>query len=245
MIRVFFTAFCLGLALLPASVSAQASSCSGTDQACLLGELEKSADAITDVKWRDISYRELAKTLAANKQTPQALAILEKISNPDTKALTIRAIGMTAATHNLSVTEYEGLFKNLTERANAIEHIPSKEIAYTYIAMAQSFARQDEAAVVTTNAMTNAALKHKAFGEMAEIQAERGDAEAAIATLRRIDLESYRNKASRTVTILLADKALYNDAATLAQGITNANLRAEAIQYILNKQMAPAKDVPQ
>lgn len=217
-------------------MAAEPTICSGTDHACLLKELEKTADGIQEVKWRDISYRELAKSLATDGKFTEAMVVVPKIQTGDTQALTIRGIGMAAAAHNLTADQYNALFKSLAEIADKITDQPSKDIAYTYIAMSQSFAKQDAAAIATAKAMTNPALKHKALGEIAEVQAERKDAAAAIATLKQIDSLSYQNKSSRTVTLLLADRALYDEAAKVAQGIENPTLKAEALQYIISKQ---------
>lgn len=239
MIRDFFTVFLLTMLAFPVMAAEPAPACAGSDRACLLKELKSTTAQITDEKWRDISLRELAKSYAEDNRTSDAIALIDKIKNPDTKAMTIRGIGMAAAELALPDAEYTALFKQLADKAATITHDPSREIAYTYISMAQAFAKQDEAASATAAAMTNEALRHKAFGEMAEIQAERNDAASALATLAKIDSESYRNKATRTITLLLADRALFEDAARAAHGITNPTLKAEAIQYILMRQKKP------
>ena len=239
MIRDFFTVFFVLLVAFPVMAAEPAPPCAGGDRACLLKELESTTTQITDDKWRDISLRELAKSYAQDNRTTEAIALIDKIKNPDTQAMTIRGIGMATAELALPEETYTGLFKELTTKATSIQHEPSREIAYTYISMAQAFAKQDAAAIATANAMTNVALRHKAFGEMAEIQAERKDSAAALATLARIDTESYRNKATRTVTLLLSDRGLFEDAAKAAHGITNPTLKAEAIQYILMRQKQP------
>ena len=213
--------------------------CAGSDRACLLRELEKTASEIPDDKWRDIAYRELAKSLTADGRTEEAIALIDDIKNPDTRAMTIRGIGMEAAGLNLSAEGYATLFKSLTDKASSITHPASHEIAFTYISMAQAFAKQDQEALKTAASMSNDALKHKAFGEIAEIQAERKDAVAALATLQLIDSEAYRNKSTRTITLLLADRKLFDDASRAAHGITNPTLRAEALQYILLQQKKP------
>lgn len=213
--------------------------CAGTDRACLTKELNSTVDQITEPKWRDIGYRELAKSLASEGKLTEAMALVPKISNGDTQALTIRGIGMGAAGLSLPASEYDTLFKSLAALADKIKDTPSRDIAYTYIAMSQSFAKQDSSAIATAKTMTNPALKHKAFGEIAEVQAERKDGTAALATLKEIDAEAYRNKASRTITLLLTDRGLFNEAAQAAQSISNPTLKAEALQYIITKQSAP------
>lgn len=239
--RVFFTVFFLAIGTAPAFAAAPAPlvpqpPCKGADRACLFKELGQSAASIEDDKWRDISYRELAKSLAAENRLDEAMALIPKIVTPDTQALTIRGIGMAAATLNLTPDQYSALFKSLAQEADKISQPASKDIAYTYIAMSQSFAKQDTAALATARSMTNPALKHKAFGEIAEVQAERKDTAAAMATLMEIDSPAYKNKSTRTITLLLADRGLFDEAAMAAHQITNPTLKAEALQYILTKQ---------
>lgn len=241
MIRHFFTVLLLWPVAFPVLAAEPTPACAGSDRACLLAELATTTAAITESKWRDISYRELAKSYAEEGKTSEAIALIDKIENPDTKAMTIRGIGMAAAELNLTSETYAELFKILAEKAAGISHEPSREIAYTYISMAQAFAKQDDAASTTAASMTNEALRHKAFGEMAEIQAERPDAPAALKTLKKIDSESYRNKSTRTVTLLLADRGLFDEAAQAAHGITNPTLKAEALQYIIMRQKQPSR----
>jgi predicted negative regulator of RcsB-dependent stress response len=236
--RAFFTIFFLGLGISPV-MSAEPVVCAGTDRLCLMQELSRTADQIEDAKWRNIAYRELAKSLAADGKLAEAMALIPKITNGDTQALTIRGIGMAAAGLSLPSQSYDDLFESLAALADKITDIPSRDIAYTYIAMSQSFAKQDGAAIKTAKAMTNPALKHKALAEIAEVQAERKDAIAALTTLKEIDADAYRNKATRTITLLLSDRGLFNEAAQAAHSISNPTLKAEALQYIIAKQAAP------
>lgn len=233
--RAFFTIFFFGLGITAVS-AAEPAICAGTDRPCLMQELSRTVDQITEPKWRDIGYRELAKSLAADGQLTEAMNLIPKITNGDTQALTIRGIGMAAAGLNLPPSDYDALFKSLSGFADKIPDTPSRDIAYTYIAMSQSFAKQDIAAIATAKAMANPALRNKALAEIAEVQAERKDAAAALATLKEIDAEAYRNKASRTIALLLSDRGFFNEAVQAAQSITNSTLRAEALQYIITKQ---------
>ncbi len=240
MMRAFFTV--LFWTALSATAAAQQppapTVCPGTDKPCLFKELMQAADAIEEAKWRDISYRELSKSLAVDGRFDDAMAIIAKIKSGDTQALTIRGIGMAAADHKLDSDAYALLFKKLAALADSIPDTPSKDIAYTYIAMSQSYALQDEAALATARAMTNPALRHKALGEIAEVQAQRKDAVSALRTLSQIDSPAYRNKASRTVTLLLSDQSMFDEATKAASGIANPTLKAEALQYIISKQQA-------
>lgn len=207
-----------------------------SDRNCILKSLEKAASEIKEDNWRDIAYRELAKTLAADGKLAEAQSMINKIKDPDKQALTIRGIGYAAAYRQLDDATYKQLFTDLSTIAQSITHKPSQEIAYTYIAMSQALAGQNTQAHETAAAMTNQALRNKAFGEIAEIVAEKGDVEFAHLSEQKIDSEAYRNKSQRIISKILADKKLYDGALQLANAINNPVLKAEAYQYILNKQ---------
>lgn len=211
-------------------------SCRAQDRACILTQLEGDAALIDNAAWRDQTYRELAKTLAFEGQTDQAITIIGKIGNPDTKAMTIRGIGMIAADKKLTKMEYDALFAKLQAEALKITHPPSHAIALTYIAMSQAFAGDNEGAWATAAGMENDALRHKAYAETAEIQAERGDAPAAMESIARIDSLSFRNKAYNTVSKIFADYEMYDEALAAAMKIDNAYQKTEAMQHILDAQ---------
>ncbi len=216
-------------------VSAQ--NCKVDDFACVMQNLILTAERIDNSTWRDQTYREIAKTLAAHNENDQAMALIARIENPDTKAMTIRGIGMAAAKNNLSKEALDALFAALRAQANLITHPPSYAVALTYIAMAQAFAGDDEGAWKTAAEMENAALRHKAYGETAEIQAEFGKYDKAMKSISLIDAESYRNKAYNVVSKILADGEHRQEALDAANAITNSYKRAQSIQYILDTQM--------
>ena len=210
--------------------------CQVKDRDCVLHELESSADKIDNQAWKDQTFRELAKTLAFDGHIDDAIALIEKIEKPDTKAMTIRGIGMAAADNQYDQARYDEIWAKLRTAAEKIEHPPSYAIALTYIAMAQAFAKDNEGAWKTAADMENDALRHKAYGETAEIQAEHGDFKAAMKSISLIDSKAYRNKAYSTVCHILADRDLFQEAFEAAQEIDNAYKRAEALQYVLDKQ---------
>lgn len=210
--------------------------CSIDNRSCILTVLEKTASEIENKTWRDQTYRELAKTLAFEGHIEKSIAVLNKIENPDTKALTIRGIGMAAAEHPGNVDNYDDIFKRLRAEAEKIEHPPSYAIALTYIAMSQAFAGDNNGAWATASSMENDALRHKAYGETAEIQAEKGDFNSAFKSIKFIESESFRNKAYSVVGNILADGGHYVAAFESAQQITNAYKKSRLIQYILDKQ---------
>ena len=143
---------------------------------------------------------------------------------------------MAASRNGLSQDILDDLFTRLRAKSEAIQHPPSYAIALTYIAMSQAFAGDDDGAWATAAAMENDALRHKAYGETAEIQAELGKYDAAIKSIRLIDTESFRNKAYSVVSKILADKGNLQDALNAAANITNAYKKARAVQHVLDVQ---------
>lgn len=225
------------LAALPAL--AQDTPCSGKDKPCMLGQLEALTAKIDEPHWKDQTYRELAKLLAHEKQTEKAISLVARIENPDTKAMTIRGIGMEAAKTDMTPEEFAALFTALRTEAEKIEHPPSYAIALTYIAMAQAFAGSNDGAMKTALDMENAALRNKALGETAEIQAERGDLPHAMASIAAIESPAFRNKAYRTISKIFADREKYDEAMNAAMAIDNTYQKSQSVLYILARQITP------
>jgi hypothetical protein len=198
-------------------------------------EIKTNAAQIEQKSWRDKVYRELAKSYTHENEEAKAIALLDLIETPDTKALTIRGIGVAAADNKWSDKErYNTLFKTLTTKADAMTHAPSKAIAYTYIAMAQAFAGDNDGAFATAKAMENDALRNKAFGETAEIQAERGDYINAMKSIDQIQSLAFRNKAYGIVTSIFTKQGELDKAYKSASKIENAYAKAQAMQKIIN-----------
>ena len=210
--------------------------CAVEDRVCVIDALTAEAAKIDNTSWRDQIYREAAKTLAFDGRYDDAVVIWEKIESSDTKALTIRGIGMAAAEKGAPQSEYAPLFETLREKADTIDHPPSYAIALTYIAMAQAFAGDDEGAWKTASDMENEALRHKAFGETAEIQAEQGKFTEAMKSIGYIGSTAYRNKSYSIISKILADKGYLAEALKAAQAVTNSYKKASALQYVLDKQ---------
>lgn len=232
--KLLFVSFLSVWALL--SGTAQAQECAAQDRACVLNTIESEAVKIDNTSWRDQTYRELAKTKAFEGDMDGAIAVIDKIETPDTKAMTIRGIGMAVADLNMKPEQYNAVFAKLRKKAEGIEHPPSYAIALTYIAMGQAFAGDNEGAWKTASEMENDALRHKAYGETAEIQAEHDDFEAAMKSIGFIDSEAFRNKAYSTVAKILADRGRYDEALHSAMKIDNAYKKANALQYVLDQQ---------
>ncbi len=228
-------AFVIGFSV-QAFAQEEAAPCTIDNRACVIESLSAEAAKIDNPSWRDQTYRELAKTLAFENRFGDALAVLDKIEKPDTKALTIRGIGMAVADLRLSAEDAGKVFTDLRSRAEAIEHPPSYAIALTYIAMAQAFAGDDEGAWATAKDMENDALRHKAYGETAEIQAEHGSFDAAMKSIGYIESSAYRNKSYSIVSKILADQGRLGEALKAAQAVTNPYKKSNALQYVLDKQ---------
>lgn len=212
---------------------------SATDLNCMLGLLDSTATAIPEKNWRDQTLRELAKLMAKKERYDDAVAILARIENPDTRAMTIRGIGMAAASLKKDPASYAPLFEKLAAEAAKIDHPPSHAIAQTYIAMAQAFAGDDAGATKTALAMENAALRNKGLAESAEIQAERGDLAAALASIGHIDDPAFRDKAHNLISKIMTNRGEYDNALAAAKKILNNYQRANAILHILARQITP------
>jgi len=216
-------------------VAASAAPCAPEDKPCLMAEIESLAPQIQNALWRDQIYRELAKSYAYEGIENKAVSLIAKISNTDTKAMTIRGIGFAAADTKMEAGRIATLFKSLSTAAKKIDYPPSRDIAWTYIAMAQALAKDDTGALTTIKEMENPALKHKALAETAEIQAERGDAAAALATAGEIDSLSFRNKALSLLNDIFVEKNMPADAYHATSMIDNPYMRARALQTIIRQ----------
>ncbi|PZQ46112.1 MAG: hypothetical protein DI551_05750 [Micavibrio aeruginosavorus] len=217
--------------------------CSAVDRPCLMKKIETLVPNIEKSEWKDQTLRELAKTYTYEGEPDKAIALIERITDNDTKAMTIRGIGMAAASMKWEKHRYDSLFAKLASQAAIISHKPSQGIAYTYIAMAQAFAGDDESARRTASTMDNAALRNKAYGETAEIDADRGDLKNALLSMNAIDSPAYRNKQYDIISRIFLDKAMLEEAYACASRIDNAYLKAKSIQRILNKGNAEEEDM--
>ncbi len=221
------------------SAQAEEAACMPEDKSCLLAELDKVAATITEDNWRDQTYRELAKLLAKEGRAMEAAQLIARVTNPDTKAMTIRGIGMEAAKTILKPDDFASLFATLRAEAEKIEHKPSYAIALTYIAMSQAFAGDDTGAMKTAMDMENPSLRNKALAEAAEIQAERGVINEAFKSLDAIEDPSFRNKAYFTISKIFTEKKNYKGALESAYKIQSAYLKADALRFMLTHQISP------
>lgn len=233
--------YALLLAALPARAEDKPVCATATDKTCLTDLLTATAADITENNWRDQTFREIAKLMTKQDRFDDALALIARVQNPDTRAMTIRGIGMEAAALRRDPAVLAPLFAQLRGAADAIDHPPSHAIALTYIAMAQAFAGDDDGATATAKSMENAALRNKAFAESAEIQAARQDLDAALVSISHIDDPAFRDKALRTIAKILSDNGHYDKALAAAQQISNNYQRAQAFLQLLARQVAPGE----
>jgi len=233
-IILFFLSFFIVLPAF-AETGPAAQICPVDNKSCLMKQVEQIASSIEKQSWKDQTYRELAKTYTYNGQEKDAVELIGKVISPDTRAMTIRGIGFAAADSQWRQDRYAALFAILTTEADKIEHEGAHGIALTYIAMAQAFAGDDDGATKTAKSMINADLRNKAFGETAEIQAERGDLKAALQSISYIESVAFRNKSYRLISKIFEKQARLDDAYQAALMIENNNyMQAQAIQRILN-----------
>ena len=232
----------LGTARADSAANDRGDICGVNNRPCVLNYLRQQADYITNPLWRDQTLRELAKTYAADGQINQAVSVIDEIQSNDTKAMTIRGIGMEVADLDWDKDQNDAVFEKLREAAENIEHPPSYAIALTYIAMAQAFASDNDGAWATAEDMENDALRHKAYAETAEIQAEHGDYNAAMKSIGFIESEAFRNKAYAIISKIFADRGMLEEAFNAANANTNAYKKAQGLQYILDIQKKLEKE---
>lgn len=200
------------------------SQCKATSLKCLLDATAAEAQAIEEPRWRDQILRDLVMRYADAGYARNALPLIPQLQNGDTRAMAIRAAGMGLAKHSddKSKDSDSAYFTQLKGLADTIEHEGARAIAYTYIAMAQAMAGLDEEATVTAKNMSNSALRNKAFAENAEIQAEREDKKAALASISHIDDAAFRDKAYSITADIFIKQGRFEDALDMAAHITNS-----------------------
>jgi len=88
--KIHLIALLLMTTLPLSSVAKAEPACAISDKLCVMKQIETTAQQIEDKNWRDKTYRELAKSYAAQGMTDRAIALIAKIETPDTKAMTIR-----------------------------------------------------------------------------------------------------------------------------------------------------------
>lgn len=206
-------------------------SCQGRDLKCILDYTAMHLNAIKEDNWRDQIIRDLVMRYADSGYKDEAIALIPKVQNPDTKAMSIRAAGFGLAkySHQESHATDRAYFTRLDELANTIKHDGARAIAFTYIAMGEALAGLDEDATQTALDMKNSALRNKALGESAEIQSERSDLVAAQKSIAHIDDAAFRDKAYTTTAEIFIKQGQYDNALAMAEKIQNAYKKNKVI----------------
>lgn len=233
---VFFILF-----LAPALPAQAELVCPVDDKTCMIKALDELTATIPEDSWRDQTWRETAKLMAASGMIDEAVAIIPKIKTPDTQAMTIRGIGMAAAELKLPKEKLDDLFAKLRIEADKIDHPPSHAIALTYIGMGQAFAGDDAGAMATSASMTNVSLRNKAYAETAEIQAERNDLPAVLKSLSAIEDNGYKDKEMGIIVKIFSDRKEFANALEITKLIGNPYQKSQALLYILMQQIQPGK----
>jgi len=197
--------------------------CQSDQLKCILDYTYQNTDAIEDQRWKDQTLRDLVMRYADAGYAPSALPIIPQINNPDTRSMAIRAAGMGLAKHSTAASRDSdtAYFTALKALANDIAHDGAREIAFTYIAMGETYAGQDEAATQTAMGMKNGALRNKALAESAEIQAERGDQNKAMESISHIDDPAFKDKAYTITAAIFIKGQKYDEALFMASHIEN------------------------
>jgi hypothetical protein len=233
----------LALYLMPTQGWAQdfqkLSACKENELKCILDYTKSNLFEISDKNWRDQIARDLVMRYADSGLKEDALSLINKIQNPDKKAMAIRAAGFGLAKFsNSSSKESDKIyFEQLDEIAKTISHDGARAIAYTYIAMGQALAHLDEDATKTALEMNNSALRNKALAESAEIQAERGDLKAANKSISYIDELAFKDKAYSITAEIFIKQQQYNEALLMADHIQNVYKKSKVLLKLTEAQI--------
>lgn len=237
-LTIIITIFLMSLPAYAAQQQAK-QSCAPDDMDCLLNDLQTVTGQIGDVRWRDQTYREIAKLLAHEKKNDEAIALIDKIVSPDVKSMTIRGIGMAAADTDLTREQFDDLWTKLLAEAHKIDSPASYAVAINYISDAQAQSGDNEAAMKTALALDNQEMRNKALYDCAKIQADRAQLDASMASIGAIDDPGFRDKGYRDISKIYADNKTFDMAVKAADAIENSYQKAQSVLYILAKQITP------
>ena len=221
------------------TVSADPSSCAlqQDDDAmlsCAGAALDKLIPQIYNTRWRDQSFREQAKILIRHGSVDKAMSLLPQISNEDTKALTIRAIGIGMAELPLAPAAQNEYFDTLHKQAMTISHTGSQEIAMTYIAIAEASAGLFERALTSARTLRTNSLRNKSYQEIAEVLSAKGDTDNSFAALNLIDDPSFRNKAYGVIAAVFIKHGQLAAALQFAEHIEDPYIKSNSFLNIMN-----------
>lgn len=208
---------------------------------CALDELKSFIPKINNPRWRDQSYREFAKALIHAGEYEEAIKQVRQITNDDTKGLTLRAIGVGLNALELENATLIEIFDKLHIEANNIKHLGSKEIALTYLAIAESMSDLYDRAIQTAKEIETKSLQNKSFQEIAEVMAGKNDEEKALLALQHIENHAFQNKAYGIIAGVLIKSGNLKAAFKTIEHIDDPYIRSNALLNAVNAQ-APKGD---
>jgi len=201
---------------------------------CAINALDALVPQINNPRWRDQSLREQAKILVRNGAVEKATNLISKITNADTQALTIRAIGIGMQDLTLDDEKKALNFDRLHEHATAIAHTGSQEVALTYIAIAEANAGLFQRALLTAEKLNTRSLRNKSYQEIAEVCSAEGQKDNAFFALERIDDPAFKNKAYGVIAAVFIKHQHNADALRAADYITDPYIKATSLLNIIN-----------
>lgn len=223
--------------------------CTADDNACMAKYMADLANVIKEKDWHDKVLREAAKFMTAAGMWQESLKLIPQIYNDDTKAMTIRGIGMALANQDPKTPELVAAFNKLMEAATTIVTEASNAVAVTYVAMGQAEAGLGDEALKTAAQMTNAALRNKAYGEIAETHAKKNNLAEIKKALVKIDDASFKDKYGHRCVEVLTASGHKNEAVEVAKMITDPYKQADALGLVLerseSKKAPPTPTTPQ
>lgn len=202
-------------------------------QACYSKQLSQSIMHIHNKRWRDQSLREYIKVLAHNNQFTDAFVHYEYIANPDTKAMAIRAIGYALNTDRFSEDEKNAYFDQLSDLALSINLNASKNVALTYLVIAEARADLFNRALETVKSIETVALQNKAYKEIAEYYSVSGEEDKILMALQNITDPAFLNKSYGEVASKLLKNGHVSIAEKLIDEIDDNYIKANSITALL------------
>jgi predicted negative regulator of RcsB-dependent stress response len=231
--RLLIVLFTISCFLYSPYALSQQINCDRENHTCHYEALLQTVKDIENTKWKDQTYKDVSVLLTSSNQPLKALKTLNLISNPDTKAMAIRACAKVVAEHDSYKKNASQLFEQLITSADSIEHPPSKAIAYTYIAIAQAEYGAFPNALNTASLMHNESLKNKALAEISKIMAQRNQFNETIEALSSIQSEHYRDKTSLSISKIYSENNQYDEAMKIMSMIHNPYQKSQSLLAII------------
>ncbi len=218
--------------------------CASGDNTCLFTALQNATKNIDNDRYRDQTLRDMSKLMIHEKNFPAAIDLFHQIKSADTKAMTLRGIGVATAETDFLESDKKNIYTNLIEAAEEITEEDSRVIALRYVAKGQALAGFDDDAHATMRMIDNRSQRDKAFEEIAEVQAKQDKLGEAVKSIAAIESPPYRDRAYGAISKIFVHKENYESAIKTAQMIETPYNRAQALLLILTAQITPAEVFP-